>query len=390
MVIFAVARLTRAVEPDNLMRLCFLIYAYFPYGGQQRDFASIVQECQRRGHEIDVYCLRWQGEVFPGINRTFVPVRALTNIGLYRRYTDWVATALAKTPPDVTIGFSSMPLLDIQFAADICFAEKAEHHRGFYYRFTSRYRHFSAYEKAVFGSDSKTQIMVLSPRQQTAFTTYYPRCANRLHLMPPGINADRLVTAAHRQEGAALRAEYGVAENDFMLLQVGSGFRVKGVDRSLRALAALPDTLRQRCRYLLIGQDKPARYLRLAHRLGVSNNVTVLPGRDDVPRFLAAADILLHPAYMESAGYIILEAIIAGLPVLTTATCGYAPRVETANAGLVCQNPFNQQELNEKLHHMLETLPNSNWSSNGIEYGKQPELYSLPSAAADLIEATKA
>ena len=44
----------------RVMRLAVCIFKYFPYGGIQRDMMKIVDECQRRGHEIQVFTLRWE------------------------------------------------------------------------------------------------------------------------------------------------------------------------------------------------------------------------------------------------------------------------------------------------------------------------------------------
>lgn len=159
-----------------------------------------------------------------------------------------------------------------------------------------------------------------------------------------------------------------------------------GVDRSLRAIAALPADIKSHTRFILIGQDKPGRYISLAGKLGIADQFTVLPGRGDIPRFLLGADLLLHPAYSESAGYVLLEATISGLPVLTTRTCGYACHIEKANSGLVCDNPFSQGELNEKLVRMLTSSEREQWSGNGLTYGKQKHLYSLARFASDFIE----
>ena len=133
------------------MKFSFLIYSYFPFGGQQRDFLRIANESVNRGHQVDVYFLRWQGEVPENLNLIKVPVKAWTRVKLYQNYTKWVAQALANAEPSTIVGFNKMPLLDIYFAADPCFAEKAETQRGYYYKLTPRYRHFYSYEKAIFG-----------------------------------------------------------------------------------------------------------------------------------------------------------------------------------------------------------------------------------------------
>jgi len=229
-------------------------------------------------------------------------------------------------------------------------------------------------------------VLILSPLQGTTFEHYYTDCGPRLHQVPPGITVDRRGNGKHEETAIQVRSELGLPSNARLILQVGSGFRVKGVDRALRAIAALPTSKRSDSHFLLIGQDDPRRYLRLAKRLGVEKQFTVLPGRDDIPRFLAAADLLLHPAYSESAGYVLLEATIAGLPVLTTASCGYAFHVEQADSGIVCSEPFEQSELNSKLEHMLEHLDTAHWSRNGVEYGKKEELYSQATVVADFIE----
>ncbi len=368
------------------MKLSFLIYSYFPYGGQQRDFLRIVNECLSRGHEVDVYTLRWQGEVPDKVNLISVPVRAMNRTRLYRRFTDWVEQALAAQPKHPVIGFNKMPLLDIYFAADPCFAEKAVTQRGAYYKFTPRYKHFENYEASIFGSNSTTDVLILSPQQRQAFLKHYPNCGERLHDVPPGIDRDRKIVDRDQATRAEFRREFGFKDDEILILQIGSGFKIKGVDRSLEAIAALPSKQAGSCHFMLVGQDKPGRFNRLARKLGVSHRFSILSGRDDIPRFLAGADLLLHPAYLESAGYVLLEATIAGLPVLTTASCGYSFHIEQAQSGEVCSNPFKQEELNSRLSSMLGRLDSATWSQNGRAYGKKKELYALPEVATNLIE----
>lgn len=369
-----------------MLTLSFLIYSYHPYGGQQRDFLRVVEQCVQRGHQVNVYTMKWQGEQPKGVNITVLPVSALFNHTLYRRFTALAQKALAKNPADVVVGFNKMPGLDVYFAADPCFAERALNHRASYYRFTPRFRHFMDYENAVFGARSKTRALILSPLQRQQFSKHYPGCEARLYDLPPGINKDRRAPANAAQIREQLRQEFALSEQDHLVLHVGSGFVVKGVDRSLRAIASLPADILARTTYMVVGQDKPARFKSMAFSLGINDRVMFLGGRDDVPRFLLAADLLLHPAYSESAGYVLLEATVAGLPVLTTDTCGYAFHIEQAESGEVCTSPFDQQNLNQRLLKMLISPQRQQWSENGLHYADTADLYSMPETAASLIE----
>ena len=124
-----------------------------------------------------------------------------------------------------------------------------------------------------------------------------------------------------------------MADDSYMILMVGSGFRTKGTDRAMRAFAALPAPIRHNARMVIIGKDNFRPFIRLAKRLGIADRIIFFHGRDDIPRFLFSADLLVHPAYRETAGIVLIEAMAAGLPVLATDICGYSPYIERADAG---------------------------------------------------------
>ena len=368
------------------MKLALLIYKYFPYGGQQRDFMQILMRCRQAGHQITVYCLKWQGPLPDNVQVINVPVKALSGHVRYKRYTAWVQADLKKHAADLVIGFSKMPGLDIYYAADPCFAARMHREKARVKKILPRYRHFMRYENSVFGAGSGTEVMLLSPQQQTDFETFYPGCGSRLHQLAPGLDASRLPSANAATERQQFREKFSLKDDDIALLQIGSGFKVKGLDRSLHALAALPDDIRLRTQFYIVGQDKPGDFMKLAQSLKVAERCHFLGGRDDVPLFLRGCDLLLHPAYSESAGYTLLEAVINGLPVLTTDTCGFAFHVERARAGQVCRSPFSQHELNNMLLSMLETLHNQKWQQNGLAYARQIDVTGMPDAALKLIE----
>ena len=368
------------------MRLAFILYKYFPYGGLQRDFMRIALECQQRGHAIRVYTPIWEGPIPEGFDVRIAPVKALFNHHRNHKFSVWLAADLARDPVDRIVGFNKMPGLDVYYAADGCFEDKAQTLRNPLYRHFGRYKHFAEYERAVFDPASKTQILMISEVQQPLFVKHYHTPAERFHLLPPGIAADRRAPANAAQVRAEFRQEFALAEDDLLLVQIGSGFKTKGVDRSLKALAALPADLAARTRLFVIGQDDPKAFRLQAQALGVASRVEFLKGRSDIPRFLLGADLLIHPAYNENTGTVLLEALVSGLPVLVTDVCGYAHYIAEADAGRVLSSPFEQAQLNSMLVDMLQHAEDrARWGRNGLLYADSADLYSMPQRAADVI-----
>ena len=368
------------------LKLAFCLYKYFPYGGLQRDFLKIALCCQQQGHEIEVYTLSWQGDVPEGIEVTIVPVSAFTNHTLYKRFSEWVQQRLRLDPVDAVVGINKMPHLDVYYAADSCYEEKAISQRGWVYRLLPRYRHFSIYERAVFGRESKTEILMISKVQKPFFDHHYQTQEDRIQFLPPGISRDRVVPDDVAQRRRAKRADLGLNDEDKMLLMVGSGFVKKGLDRALYAVRALPRSERRKVRFFVIGEDNPAPFKRLMFLLGLFGNVTILSGQDDIPDFMFAADLLILPAQDEAAGIVLLESVVAGLPVLTTENCGYAHYVTEADMGELVPMPFEQKVLNEKLGKMLRDKDRPAWIAKGRRFAGSADIYSLHQNAAEKIE----
>ena len=368
------------------MIVAFCLYKYFPFGGLQRDFMRIASTVAARGHHVRVYTQSWEGECPKTFELIHVPVKSHTNHGRNAEYYAWVQNHLKAHPADRVVGFNKMPGLDVYFAADVCYAEKVAQEKGFLYRLTSRYRHYAAFERATFEHGKSTKLMMLTDKQITDFQKHYQTEPERFKILPPGIYPDRKYSEQIPNSREIYRQKNGIKEQQNLLLQVGSDFVRKGVDRSIEALAALPESLRHNTLLFVVGQDKPRKFEVLAEKLGVRSNVHFFSGRNDVSELMAAADLLLHPAYQEAAGIVLLEAITAGLPVLTTAVCGYAHYIADANCGTVIAEPFSQEQLNEVLRKSLtQSSLRMSWAENARHYADTQDLYSLPEKAADII-----
>lgn len=365
------------------VRIAFVIFKFFPYGGVARDLVKIATLCRQRGHRVCIYAMRWEGERLADIDLVLLAGRGLRSHARQRRFAAGVAEHLARQPADLVVGMNKMPGLDVYYAADSCFEHKARTQRPWAYRLTPRYRHFAEFERAVFAAHGRTRILAIAPDQADIFQAVYGTPSHRFHALPPGIERDR---AEAGTDAAALRRTLHIAEGELLLLFIGSGFAKKGLGRVLRGVAALPPAVRQRLRLFVVGADKAMRFRRLARRLKIAERVRFLGGREDVPALLRAADAFVLPAYDEAAGMVILESAIAGLPVLVTANCGYAPYIARAGAGIVTPVPFDQARFNADLERLLTSEERFQWSRRGRELAKDDSLYAMAPCAVELLE----
>lgn len=373
------------------MKFAFLIFKYFPFGGMQRDMLRIACELVKQGHRVEIFTISWEGKLPDGaISVHVLPVPGLFN---YQRYQRFIAlahgriamAAQAAKPFDLILGFNRMHGLDVYFDADPCFIERAHRQRSFLYRLTPRYRWFAECERVIFSTQSNCDILLLSNREKIDFQRWYHTPDERFHFIPPFLSRERMALHDRAQMRAYLRDAFGFQADDFVFLLVGSGFYMKGLDRAIKALAALPPELRSKTRLVAVGQDNPKPFQRMARKLGVAANLHISKGRADIPQLMQGADVYVHPAYRENTGLVILEALAAGLPALVTESCGYAYHVQEADAGSVAAMPFDQRNFDELFRMMRISDQKSSWGNNGREYALKIMDANDGSAEADIL-----
>ncbi|MEZ0210040.1 MAG: lipopolysaccharide core heptose(I) kinase RfaP [Methylophilus sp.] len=352
------------------MKFAFLIFKYFPYGGVQRDMLRIAKDCVTLGHQVTIFTGEWQGPQPANIQVKLCASNGWRNHTKHASLISAMQQAVQAESFDLVVGFNRMQPIDVYFAADSCFIAKAHEERPWWYRLTSRYRWFQQAEASIFSPASKTHILTLTPQEQSTFQHWYNTPNERFHLIPPILDPQRFPHFDRAQRKQWLADTFGILPEHIALLLVGSGFKTKGADRAVSAIAALPEHFKSTVRMLIIGQDNPRWLQKHIEAQGLSNLVQVLGGRDDIPQLMQACDWLVHPARRELAGHVLLEAMASGLPVLTTAVCGYAPHISKAGAGLALPSPFDQEALNKALAKALSS-ERERFSQAGLTYAAE-------------------
>ncbi len=367
------------------MKLAFCLFNYDGHGGLSKDFIAVATEALKRGHSVDVYTQSWRGEKLKGLSIHLVKSLGWTNHGRSKRFAALALAAIEKRDIDCVLGFNRMQGLDYYFCADSSFIQKARRSHGALYRFTARYRCFSALESSVFATNKKTRIFNLAPSLRDEYQTVHGTQDNRFIDVPPAVDVIGLSALRETFSADAFRAELGVKPEERLLLMVGSSFVTKGVDRSIRALAALNTKEKKKSKLFIVGQGREAPLKKLAKTLDVEEQVFFIGPSERVFEWMLSADLLLHPSRVEAAGSVIVEALACGLPVLVSDSCGFSFHVERAVAGKqIKNNPYNQETFNALLLNARSQL--AYWGGNASEYASVEPLHGRAKKILDELE----
>ncbi len=329
------------------MNVLFAIKQHFPYSGLQQDFLRMAVTCARRGARVVCLCLDWEG---PRPNELEI---RLVQEG--ESLADAFRRVSAELRPVRTVSFalSTGANADFHFAGFDCLKLLAEKGLPDPVSMRSVSCDDLADEAAIFSERASTKIFFLTNDQKEQFARAYGLGDERFLYLPPGMNPECGRVTNPDAARAAKRSEFGVRDDETLILLAAHDFQVKGADRLLRSFADLPTALRSKTKLFLTGFLWRTECEALARELGIADRVRFDGGRTDLPQILCAADLMVHPARREAAGSILVEAIASGLPVLCSGVCGFRNFVEDAS-GIVLPEPFRQSALTDALQTLLE------------------------------------
>ena len=158
----------------------------------------------------------------------------------------------------------------------------------------------------------------------------------------------------------------GFGDDDTMMINVGRTDHQKGLDILVEALRHLDSS--NSARLIQIGDvtDGAAQGRGLIHRHklnqmiqtnALQERISFVGWRDDVPRFLQAADLYVHSARWEGSPLSVIEAMAAGIAVVTPDNTSRPEGFEDGTHGIVVA-PECPQQLAFGLNKMLQMTKN--------------------------------
>jgi glycosyltransferase involved in cell wall biosynthesis len=173
--------------------------------------------------------------------------------------------------------------------------------------------------------------VILTPSEAVAASVPLP-VRRRPRVVPDPVDLDRFHPGIPRDR---IRRELGIAGEEPLIGLVGHLTPWKGHEVFLEIARAVADRI-PRSRFVVAGGSiyethghagYPEILRQRAAALGLSDRVTFLGARDDIPELLAGLDVLVHtPTAPEPFGRVLAEAMAVECPVVA-ARCGGIPEV---------------------------------------------------------------
>jgi UDP-glucose:(heptosyl)LPS alpha-1,3-glucosyltransferase len=208
-------------------------------------------------------------------------------------------------------------------------------------------------DRALFRRSRGLKVAALSEMTATTIRKKYARYEPRIEVIPNGVDRARFhpgLRAAHRAE---VRAELGIREEERFILFAAHNFRLKGLKEAVMGVSRYRN-LGGHPRLVVVGRGRDGAFRSQCLRLGLEDKVLFLGPRADMERLYGAADTLLHPTYYDPCSLVVLEALGAGVPVVTTRFNGAAELMAGGKGGRVLDHPSDHDGLARALDEILE------------------------------------
>jgi UDP-glucose:(heptosyl)LPS alpha-1,3-glucosyltransferase len=219
-------------------------------------------------------------------------------------------------------------------------------------RHTPQHQILLAMERRRYRADGGTWVIANSHLNRGGILAYYPLPDRRIRVVYNGVDPERFRPENTTRFRAGVRRDLELAEEDLVLLFVGSNYRRKGLGLALDALAA--EAVGRRMRLMVVGGRESPRWTRRVAALGLTDRVRFVGQVEDPERYYAAADVFVLPTHFDPFANATLEAMAAGLPVVTTRMNGVSEILMPGTDGSIMDDPPSASGLAKALLELTD------------------------------------
>ena len=325
------------------MKLALIRRQFSATGGAELYVQRLLGALTAAGHETHLFAEKWQGQAegvqFHRVN--VVGSRAERPM----RFAEEVNAALQHEEFDCVFSLERTLKQDVYRAGDglhRVWLQRRKQFAPWWKRplvgLGAFHRHMLALEAQTFDPANTQRIIVNSEMVRGEIAQHFPAFPQeRVHTIRNGVDVQRFKSVSR----TVARQRFGLEDNDFVLLFVGSGWERKGLPWLLKFMVGHSDD--PHLKLLVVTRDRM--------RGKVPPNVILTGPLNDVEAAYAAADVLTFLPIYEPCANVVSEALTTGIPVITTSFNGAGEMIDSGINGHVLDDPSDLATLGMCLNH---------------------------------------
>jgi UDP-glucose:(heptosyl)LPS alpha-1,3-glucosyltransferase len=189
-------------------------------------------------------------------------------------------------------------------------------------------------EESLFAKRGARRVIANSRMVKAEITRVYQYPTDQIDVIHNGVPIELFRDPGDRTK---TREALGLNEKEIVVLFAGSGWERKGLRFAIEAIEAQASGMK----LLVAGRGEPRKFS--------SPKAQFLGTVRDMPALYRAADIFLLPTIYDPFSNACLEALAAGLPVITTKANGFSEIIESDRHGTVIDDPRNVAAISDAL-----------------------------------------
>lgn len=334
------------------MRIAYPIYNYTKPGGIER-YVRILAEKLSQQHEIHIFTTS------PGENKNIIFHKISIPKGPFfyqlHRFSYKVVEEIKKFNFDIVHNQGADCLFQDVITAHSCHRAWVEYAKKFsFFEFLKKnlnplHRVVLRNEKYNFTKGNYKKIIAISENVKQELVHYYQIPSEDIKVIFPGVDINEFNPQNRILWRKEIRNKYSLSEDEYIILFVANEFRRKGLAVLLKALSKIKNP---KVKLMVIGGGNKFFYTVLIKKLNIKNRVMFISQTHFINRYYGCGDILVLPTKYEPTGFVVMEAMASGIPVIVSKVAGTSELLDEPLCRL--NNPLDENELAEKLLFFIE------------------------------------
>ncbi len=332
------------------MKIALIRSAVHRHGGAERYVWHLAEEMDRRGHEVHIIARRCPELPSASIRFHAVRVSGLFSFQKVLAFARGVEKILEEERFDI------VHACDRIHRCDVYQAEEGLHRE--WLRVSAPYlspgarlirsldplhRVLLRLEENLIGKGGARLVTAISRKGAEEIQRHFgPR---ETPIVYNGVDVEefRPPTGAER---AQARQRMHLAESDFAVLYVGTGFFRKGLRYLIEGFARTASPQNGKTlRLLVCGRGARGPYERLVRAHGLEARVRFVNDGPPMALLYRAADAFVFPTLYEPFGNVCLEAMASGLPCVFSSRSGGAELIRDGREGYILEDPTSADDI---------------------------------------------